>query len=180
MLAAMSATKEVKDDTSPKSLLRRRSSVFDLDATKSAMKSTSMSESMTEFLEYPSQIDLSQQVAWENSYRMEPRKRMEAFKVEAVIKETLEKYIGDDAIYDAKTAPQMAKTCSSMLTTAVKELGYTEYKIVCVVTVGQVNGQGVRMGSRCLSDSKHDTWASSSFKNTSLFATAQVYGIYYE
>lgn len=62
----------------------------------------------------------------------------------------------------------------------MKELKLPRYKIVCLVNIGEVKNQGVRMSSRCLWDPTNDTFATYEFTNGSLFATASVYGIYTE
>lgn len=62
----------------------------------------------------------------------------------------------------------------------VKELMIPRFKIICIVDIGQSNNQALLMGSRCLWDSTNDTYSSAEFRNNSLFAIAQVYGVYYE
>lgn len=54
------------------------------------------------------------------------------------------------------------------------------FKIICIVHIGQLNGQGMQLGSRCLWDSSADTFSSFEFRNKSLFAVGSVYGVYYE
>jgi len=46
--------------------------------------------------------------------------------------------------------------------------------------VGQIADQGVRVASRCLMDQETDQFASGTFKNSSLFGVATVYGFYFE
>lgn len=62
----------------------------------------------------------------------------------------------------------------------VKALGVPRYKIVVVAHVGQLGGQSLQISSRCLWDPQSDTFSSYVFKNTSLFAVANVYGVYFE
>ena len=62
----------------------------------------------------------------------------------------------------------------------VKELMIPRYKIICLVHIGQLGDQSVRISSRCLWDQTNDTYASSEFRNKSLYAVASVYGVYYE
>ena len=54
------------------------------------------------------------------------------------------------------------------------------YKIVCLVTIGQRKYQKVMVASRCLWNGSHDTCTSASYANLSLFATAMVFGVYFE
>lgn len=62
----------------------------------------------------------------------------------------------------------------------VKELMIPRYKIICLVHIGQMGDQSIRIGSRCLWDHVNDSFACSEFKNNSLYAIASVYGVYYE
>lgn len=62
----------------------------------------------------------------------------------------------------------------------VKALLVPRYKIVVVTHIGQLNEQSMQIGSRCLWDPVTDTFSSYVFKNTSLFALANVYAIYFE
>lgn len=62
----------------------------------------------------------------------------------------------------------------------VKDLKIPRYKIVVVTHIGQLNEQSMQIGSRCLWDPASDTFSSYVFKNTSLFALANVYAVYFE
>ena len=62
----------------------------------------------------------------------------------------------------------------------VKELMVPRYKIICIIHIGQLKDQGLRVGSRCLWDSSNDTFSSFEYRNNSLFAIGTVYGIYAE
>jgi len=52
------------------------------------------------------------------------------------------------------------------------------HKLVCAVVVGQNSGQAMRYASRCLWDVDNDGFATASYENGSLFATATVYAVY--
>ena len=54
------------------------------------------------------------------------------------------------------------------------------FKVICLVHIGQLGAQGLRIGSRCLWDEKFDTFSTFEFRNNSIFAVGSVYGIYYE
>lgn len=98
---------------------------------------------------------------------------------QGIIDDVLESKLKEEA-YEPKSSRQMAKTLAEIIKSRVKELGYERYKLVCMVSIGQLKEQGFRMGSRCCWDAKWDTFASSSFKNKTLFAIATVWGVYYE
>ncbi len=62
----------------------------------------------------------------------------------------------------------------------VKSLNLTRYKIVVVAQIGSMDGQCVRIASRCVWADKTDNFASAKFQNNNLFAVATVYGLYHE
>lgn len=67
-----------------------------------------------------------------------------------------------------------------MIRSRVKELQIPRFKVITVVTIGSVNGQGMTVGSRCLWDAAVDMQSSFEFKNQHLFAVGIVYGVYTE
>ena len=110
---------------------------------------------------------------------MKPDKRFMAAPVMALINAVLEEQLEDEK-YDPRSSRQMAKTLSTIITNRVKALDFPRYKIVTTVTVGQIADQGVRVASRCLMDQETDSYATGSYKNSSLFGVATVYAFYYE
>ena len=62
----------------------------------------------------------------------------------------------------------------------MKDLDLERYKLVCIVHIGQRGNQEIKVGSRCLWDARLDTFISVEYQNTSLFAIATVFGIYFE
>ena len=53
-------------------------------------------------------------------------------------------------------------------------------KLVSFVTIGAQQGQGARVASRCVWNEKADRYASSSYKNSSLFAVGVVFAVFLE
>ncbi|NXY56136.1 TC1DA protein, partial [Callaeas wilsoni] len=82
--------------------------------------------------------------------------------------------------YEPGPCREAAKDIAEVVKARVKALGVPRYKIVVVTHVGQVGEQSLQVGSRCLWDPGSDTFSSYVFKNTSLFAVANVYGVYCE
>ena len=84
--------------------------------------------------------------------------------------------------YDPNASAQMTKTLSQIIKDAVKDLNYDRYKIVCVVTIGELlNGDvGIMQASRCVWDTNWDTFASGVYKNKTLYGVATVYAVYQE
>jgi len=60
------------------------------------------------------------------------------------------------------------------------ELNIPRYKVVLQSVIGEVQGQGAFIASRCLWDTEVDSYASYSFKNNVLFCTLMVFGLYLE
>ena len=85
-----------------------------------------------------------------------------------------------DKEYDHAHAKNMAERIADEIKASVKGLSIPSYKIVVQTVIGQVQGQGVRVASKCLWDEQNDNFASFSFSNHSLFCTGIVFGIYYE
>jgi len=52
------------------------------------------------------------------------------------------------------------------------------YKIVVQVTIGQMKDQGVKITSRCLWDTTTDNYATVSYQNQHIWASAIVFGLY--
>lgn len=118
-------------------------------------------------------------VLYENTYRLEPQRKFEAHKVKALMREVLMHHLQDEK-YEPKACSQMAQTLTQIIMGKVKELNYERYKVVCLVTIGELKEQGMRAASQCVWDAKWDTFASENFKNKSLFAIANVFAAYQE
>jgi hypothetical protein len=54
------------------------------------------------------------------------------------------------------------------------------YKLIVQVTIGQNKDQGVHIASRCLWDTSTDNYASCQYKNSHIWASAIVFGMYTE
>jgi hypothetical protein len=115
----------------------------------------------------------------ENTYRMQPSRSFPSGQVQLIIRQLLEKYLEHEQ-YKPELCRQMSKSLSEVIRARVKDLMVPRYKIVCLVHIGQLGEQCIRIGSRCLWDSSCDTFASYEFKNSSLFAVCTVYAVYAE
>ena len=166
------------------SQLARESSLFSAASFhEHMMKKKESNRSVVALAQEPGGHDQSSRkklkVMWENTYHLEPRNKFQASKVKAIIAEVLESHLKEEK-YDPKASRQMVKTLTEIIKGRVKDLNYERYKIVCMVTIGQLKDQGVRVGSRCCWDPKWDTFATGNFKNKSLYAIGTVWGVYYE
>ena len=115
---------------------------------------------------------------FENTYRLEPKIRFPEGKVRVVIQEALDTL--DSHTYSAHHTPFLVKLLTARILENVKQLNIERYKIVCMITLGTKESQGVRVASRCLWNSHFDTCVSACFEREKFFAVGTVYGIYYE
>jgi len=114
-----------------------------------------------------------------NSYRIEPVNRFSAQEVQDVIDEALKEYLEGHS-YNYDFCKDTSKKLSEVIKQRVKYLGFTRYKIICLVYMGQAKNQGMRIGSRCLWNTQFDNVAEGSFRNGELFAVATVFGAFFE
>lgn len=118
-------------------------------------------------------------VLYENTYKMTPEKSFPCGEVQGIIRDVMNSHLKDEK-YNQQSCRQHTKTLAEMIKMRVKELRIPRYKIVCLLHIGQINGQDVRVASQCLWNPEFDSFAEYSFKNRSLFATGLVYGVYCE
>lgn len=119
------------------------------------------------------------EVSMENTFKMAPDRKFPERDVRLILQEILTERLAE-AKYDADQCRQLSKSLSDAVKNRVKDLNIQRYKIICLVHIGQLGNQAMRIGSRCLWDTNFDTFASFEFKNGSLFAAATVYGVYFE
>ncbi|XP_018532811.1 dynein light chain Tctex-type 5 isoform X2 [Lates calcarifer] len=106
-------------------------------------------------------------VTMENTYQMD------------ILKDVLTSYLQEEK-YEVEWSQKMTKTICEVIRARVKDLMIPRYKIVVLVHIGQLTGQSMQISSRCLWDAANDTFASYSFKNSSLYGVATVYAVYIE
>ena len=115
----------------------------------------------------------------ENTYQLDPGVRFNVKLVETVMQQILESRL-QHAQYSDDAAKTLTTELTDTIKVKIKTLGFSRHKLVCHVIIGPVGGQCVRVASRCVWDEKHDDYASTSYTNSSLFAVAMAYGIYFE
>ena len=116
-----------------------------------------------------------------NTYKLGPDedKRFRCKDVKDVIDSVLESRLKGQ-LYDADKCKILLPSIADEIKDQVKLLGFERFKLVCLVTIGKLNNQGVRVASRCLWDTATDRMATSSFCGDDLFASAVVFGVYRE
>ena len=73
---------------------------------------------------------------------------------------------------------QQTMRLSDEINSKLQEMNLPRYKYIVQVVLGEMRGQGVRMGHRCFWDSSSDNFVSEKLVNDSLFCVATAYGIY--
>ena len=114
-----------------------------------------------------------------NTYRLEPDKKFEHWKVTEIIKKTFEEYLREES-YDREFCHHMSRTLADLIKEQVKSLQFSRYKIISVVSIGQKRGQRVRMASRSVWDPRFDGFAQYSYESGDMYAIGIVYAIYFE
>ncbi|XP_039567763.1 dynein light chain Tctex-type 5 [Passer montanus] len=108
-----------------------------------------------------------------------PARRFPVAAVEAILRDVVGSALRERR-YEPGPCREAAKDIAEAVKARVKALVVPRYKVVVVAHVGQLGGQSLQISSRCLWDPDSDTFSSYVFKNTSLFAVANVYGVYFE
>ncbi|GFO03264.1 TCTEX1 domain-containing 1 [Plakobranchus ocellatus] len=164
-------------------LLKKQGSMSSLSSSDVAKHDRSHkvgSVSSVSFMDEPGHEDhFHAPVRYENTYQLEPNKRFPYASVRNIIKESMENLLSEEQ-YRPDFCRDMTKTLSETIKARVKSLMIPRYKIICLVQIGELKAQGMRVGSRCLWDEAHDTFSSHEFRNKSIYAVASVYGVYYE
>ncbi|XP_067679059.1 dynein light chain Tctex-type 5-B-like [Haliotis asinina] len=178
----MMSDREIARDKAAR-LLKKQGSVSSLassEATRQHGPYKVGSMSTVSFLDEPGHDETYRiPVKFENTYQLSPNKRFPYTKVQNIIKDVLEAYLAEER-YEPELCRQMSKTLSEVIKARVKELMIPRYKIICLVHIGQLGGQDMRVSSRCLWDAGSDTFSTSEFRNQHLYAIGSVYGVYYE
>lgn len=118
----------------------------------------------------------------ENSYQLGPtdQTRFSPAKVKTVIQDSLHFYLSDKTSYHAREWAGLSRAMADDIKSRVKLLGYTRYKLVVQVNIGQHLGQGLEVASRCIWDTDNDNSATAVYETGDIFAIASVFGVYFE
>ena len=122
------------------------------------------------------QVAMKPKRIYQNTYKTEPDQRFEVATVRSIIQQTLSTL--GDLVYDSSRCREHCKTLSNLIEKRVKQLNYTRYKIVCLVTIAELKSLALHVASRCIWDSEKDNYATASYENSSLLAVGTVYGVY--
>uniref|UniRef100_A0A8D1Z4T5 Tctex1 domain-containing protein 1 n=2 Tax=Sus scrofa TaxID=9823 RepID=A0A8D1Z4T5_PIG len=166
-------------------LLKKKGSVSSLSSHEFRRKEPhghpKDSVSTVSYMDEPSQREDASRliVQMENTYQLGPTKHFPVVIVDHILKDVLTNYLQEER-YEPEFCKQMTKTISEVIKAQVKDLMIPRYKLIVVVHIGQLNSQSLLIASRCLWDPKNDNFSSYLFRNSSLFALANVYSVYLE
>ncbi|NXR65078.1 TC1D1 protein, partial [Rhadina sibilatrix] len=108
-----------------------------------------------------------------------PGRRFPVAAVDEILRDVVGSALREQR-YEPGPCREAAKDIAEVVKARVKALAVPRYKIVVVAHVGQLAGQSLQVGSRCLWDPQSDTFSSYVFQNSSLFAVTNVYAVYFE
>lgn len=116
----------------------------------------------------------------ENTYKLKPDIPFSSYEVQKATERILAEYL-EDKEYDSHQCKVLSQTISAKLLETIKGLGFKGYKMVAVVSIGSMKERpGMQFGSRCLWNKETDNFVSAKYNNTSIFAVAMIYGLYYD
>lgn len=107
--------------------------------------------------------------------------------VQKIMKERLGKLndTASEGLFTATTDGGGVSTLSKQIADEIRDtvLGQckivnSRYKVIVNVLIGEQQGQGIRMGCKCLWDPDMDTMVTENYSNDSLFAVVTVYGVF--
>lgn len=115
----------------------------------------------------------------QNTHQLQPAHKFNAGKVKEVIEEVLFDNLRGKK-YECSFCKEISKKLSELIKQRVKLMGFSRYKFISMVYIGQICNQGLRIGSRCLWNQNFDSLAEVCYRDRNLFAVATLYGVYCE
>ena len=121
----------------------------------------------------------SSNTSLQNTYRTGLSGCFPAAEISRFVGDILKNRLQNES-YEENRCRCLSKDICNVIQEEIKKLYIPRYKSVCYVHIGQIKGQDMVIASRCLWDTTVDNFAQAQYKNSSLFASASVFGIYYE
>ncbi|KAI8833731.1 Tctex-1 family-domain-containing protein [Chytridium lagenaria] len=104
----------------------------------------------------------------EYSIRPNFKQKFRPSVVAKMINQVLKERLGN-VTYQVDTCSQLSKEISDEIKTKLKAMDMPRYKFVVHVMIGEMRGEGVRVGCRCLWDADSDNMAQDVFVNVGSF-----------
>ena len=118
----------------------------------------------------------------ENTYKLEPDtdRIFRVGQVEKLAESILAEHL-KDIEYEPMKCRELSQSLAAVILDKVKQMGYKRYKIITNISIGSLKEKpGMQFGSRCLWNKNTDNFVSVKYSNTSIFAVAMIYGLYFE
>ena len=123
----------------------------------------------------------STQPKFENTFRLEPRRRFDYAQVKKIQLDVLSTFLNDEGqSYDCEMCASLCVTVADVIRHKLRDTNMSRYKWVSHVIIGEKRKQVLWNVSRYLWNSEVDGHCTSSFQNQTLFAISTVYGVYTE
>lgn len=111
--------------------------------------------------------------------KMDTPVKFPSVKIESIAYSILKQHLELETYEETKTKSTDIHLCRVILR-EIKNLQLARYKFVCYVHIGEIKHKGTVIANRCMWDKNTENFAGAQFINSSLFATASVFGFYYE
>ncbi|GKT36755.1 Dynein light chain Tctex-1 like protein [Aduncisulcus paluster] len=95
-----------------------------------------------------------------------------------VMKDVLKSRL-EDADYEAEIISQLTKEISDEIRTKVRDLGFPQYKLAIQVIITEQKTQGMKVDAQAFWDTRTDNFATYTFKNEHIIATAVCFAAYF-
>ena len=116
----------------------------------------------------------------ENTYKLEPDNVFKLCDVETIANKVLKEKLAD-VTYDSEDCKDLSQSTAATILEKIKSIGFKRYKIIANVSIGSLKEKpGMQFGSRCLWNKNTDNFVSIKYSNSSIFAVAMIYGLYFD
>ena len=117
----------------------------------------------------------------ENSYSLGPNEnqKFNASRVQKLVNDILANHL-ENVKYEPNKCRDMVQLLSDEIKTRIKSIVYKRYKLVVNLTIGQNTGNSIIIASRALWNTDCDNGCTVQFKNSSLYAIASIFAVYFD
>lgn len=113
-----------------------------------------------------------------NDYSIGPKSKdkLRSQKMKDVIKDVFAQKLKNQTFQEVQI---LSREIADAVKTKLKELALPRYKYVVQVYIGQLKGQGIKIGGKCFWDNDTDVLVSEQYMNDHIFCLVNAYGSYY-
>lgn len=123
--------------------------------------------------------DRNRTMKYENTYKLEPDDKFPIYEAKTIAHSVLNSNL-EGKEYNKDECQRLTISMSDRIKQQIRALGQARYKIVVIVSVGQLQESQPSMSftSRCIWSDKLDNFAEATYSNKHLYAVALVYALY--